>query len=992
MGGSNIIYLIPSIISIYLATCLAIISIHKSRDTLNILFSVICFIWALTSFAYVAHLFTDSNDKSILIERIIHFFYCYAAFIHVLFFHKLMDIKNNKIPAGILLLSIAFSFLSFTNYYIYDIKRYSWGYIAITGPAFYFFLLFSSCVIIYITVRVLASLVDEQNHISKLKLKYALFSFLFATILTMLNIIPLIGYDLYPMGNFIFIPMSFLAYGILKYRILNIKSVLFITLQYLLEAFIFILPNIIIFIILQPFIRGMHLITLAIVSIVWFYINFFYMIKIRLFVNYFFNNANYKLKKAEKKFIENILLLKNVDDLKNEFLKIIKETLNLTIAEFFFMTSTKNSFKTTTGKKLELDTEIVTWLIKTNHLTEQNMVRTNPYYDSYREKLLQIFLNQNCNIMIPMVQYDELVGIILFNGKATGITRDEVQFINNIKQFVVIALFNSIIYQNVTKLKETLEEKTEKLSSEIIERQHAENVLIESEARYRLLAENIIDTILVIDLSDLTLNYISPSVEKLLLYTSEELVGSKIQKILSPDSLETVVNEIEKNLNIEKTGRAQSLILKIEVLKKDNTKVWVEFSTYFIRDSDDTPISIIGVARDISERLSAEEEKYALESKLIQAQKMESIGILAGGIAHDFNNILMAIMGYTQLAIMYIPDENNKAILKVKQIETAGKRAKELVSQILAFSRQSTRQKISINLATVISEAVKMLSSSIPSTIEIVKDFQKNLKPAFVDPIQIHQIIINLCTNSYHAMEKAGGKCHVGLSNEVIDKNHAKAFEIPPGDFLKITISDTGNGIEPEIISRIFDPYFTTKEIGRGTGMGLAVVHGIVMGHKGAITVESNIGAGTTFTIYIPASEKTESKPETSTDKLSSGKEKILYVDDEQVLVEFTSEALESFGYEVTATTKPLNALEIFTNAPDAFDVVITDLTMPEMTGEKLAEEIHKIRDDIPIILCTGYSDPISDERKLCSGISDILLKPLSLEELTTAIRRALSS
>ena len=991
MGESNLLYLIPPIVSIYLATCLAIISVYKSKRALNFLFSLLCFAWVLSSTAQIAHLFTSTTEKHILIERLTHAFYCFSPLIHVLFFHKLMAIRRRKLSIALLCISSFFSLLTFTDFYIYGLREFNWGHVAIVGPGFFFLLFYSGCVLIYIVSCAAATLIYEQNHILKLKLKYALISVLSAYTLTIFNTLPLIGYDLYPLGNFIFIPLLFLAYGILRYRILNIKSVLYIIFQYCLEFALLALANMIILISCRDLIKDIPVLILGIAGSVWFYINYYYKTQARRFINFIFNESKTRLNKAENKFIENILLLKDIDGLIEQFIKVLDETLKLTLADFFIMTPTKDCFQTTKGKQLETDSETINWFIKTKHLIEKNMVSTNPYYDSCREQLLKIFNDHNCSVIIPMVQYDELVGIALFKSQTTGVTRDEVQFINNIKQFVVIALYNSITYQNITTLKETLEEKTEKLSTEIIERQRAEDVLIESEARYRLLAENITDTIWVIDLADLTLNYISPSVKKLLNYTTEELTGSQIQKLLSPDSLKKVNKEIKKALNSDKRGQAKSIILNIELIKKDNTIVCAEFSTYFIRNANEEPISIIGVARDISERLNAEEEKSALESKLRQAQKMESIGILAGGIAHDFNNILMAILGYTQLAIMYIPDKIDNAIEKIKQIESAGKRAKELVAQILAFSRQSSQQKMSINIATLVSESVMMLSASIPSTIEIIKDFQEDLKPAFVDPIQIHQIIINLCTNAYHAMEKDGGKCHVRLSNKSINNEQAKLLEISPGDYLEIVIIDTGKGIEAEILDRIFDPYFTTKEIGRGTGMGLAMVHGIVMSHNGAITVESEVCVGTTFKIVIPAGEKVETGKSVTTEPPSSGKERILYVDDEEILVELTGEALKSLGYEITATTSPNEAMKLLTEAPDSFDIVITDFTMPEMTGDILAEEIHKIRSDIPIILCTGYKDPITSEEKLCAGITEILQKPLSLKDLTAAIREVLS-
>ena len=501
MGEYDIIYLIPPVLTIYFSSYLAVVSIYKSRKTLNLLLSLICFIWSLTSIAYVAHQFADTTEQFILIEKIVHSLFCFGPWLHLLFFYNLYDgkistgIKNNKFSICIFLTGLGFSFLAYSDYYVVGINKYHWGYIAKAGVAFYYFLLFSVFVVFCIVAGAVKQLIKEQNHILRLKIKYTLFSFSIACILTMLNALPLSGYGLYPMGNFIFIPLSFLAYGVLKYRILNLKSIFLIGFQYLLEILLLSLPNTIVFLILLPYLRESNFSRLVIIFLVWFYLNSYILIKIRFAINVLVDREKYKLKNAETQFIDNILPLKNIDDLKNEFVTIVNEALGFTIVNFFVMSAVKGDLLTISGKKLTLTPELYSWFVKTKHLSERNMVSTNPYYDSLRTQLLQLFDEQQCNIIIPMVQYDELVGMALFSCEITGITRREVTFINRIKKFVVIAIYNAIIYQDVNSLKENLEEKTKKLSTEIIERQNAENVLIESEARYRLLAENIIDTI-----------------------------------------------------------------------------------------------------------------------------------------------------------------------------------------------------------------------------------------------------------------------------------------------------------------------------------------------------------------------------------------------------------------------------------------------------------------------------------------------------------------
>ena len=399
---------------------------------------------------------------------------------------------------------------------------------------------------------------------------------------------------------------------------------------------------------------------------------------------------------------------------------------------------------------------------------------------------------------------------------------------------------------------------------------------------------------------------------------------------------------------------------------------------------------LVGMGIDITKYKQAVEERRGLESKLQQAQKMEAIGTLAGGIAHDFNNILGAILGYAELAQLNTSD-NPKVQKYIDQLCMASERAKALVLQILAFSRQSKSEKIPVDIGLVIKEALKLLRASIPTTIEIRQNVKSNICTVEADQTQIHQIVMNLCTNAFHAMEKEGGQLDVDLIPVTISADDCQVYEdIKPGRYIKLIVVDTGHGMDADTISRIFEPYFTTKEVGEGTGMGLATVHGLVKNHAGDIKVYSEPGGGTSFHILFPVIENdTERIIETSI-PLPKGHEQILFVDDEKFLVDIGKESLVSLGYKVETRTSSYDALEAFYNQPDKYDMVITDMTMPKMTGEKLAEEIKKIRPDIPIILCTGYSKSITPENVRDMGISSILMKPLTMHELANTVRSVL--
>jgi CheY-like chemotaxis protein len=372
---------------------------------------------------------------------------------------------------------------------------------------------------------------------------------------------------------------------------------------------------------------------------------------------------------------------------------------------------------------------------------------------------------------------------------------------------------------------------------------------------------------------------------------------------------------------------------------------------------------------------------------------MEALGTLAGGIAHDFNNLLTPIIGYTEIITRTLaPSDPNKDNLL--QILRAGKRAKDLTRQILLFGRKKKASLQPLELHVVIKEALKLLRSTIPRTIEIDQRIDEHCGNVLADPGQIHQVLMNLCTNAAHAMEKEGGCLTVRLASVQLTATQSSQFgDIPPGSYLKLSLSDTGCGIDDAVMKRIFEPYFTTKEIGKGTGMGLAVTQAIVKNHNGHIAVRSTPRQGTEVIVFFPclnASDECGNEHETALDLLG-GNEHILFVDDEPMIVQLNLTLLGQLGYKVTAVTSSREALELFTAHPAEYDLIITDQTMPGLTGETLAKRILKLRPDTPIILCTGFSAAISEREAAQSGIRFCLTKPLSTEEMAKAIRRALS-
>jgi signal transduction histidine kinase/ActR/RegA family two-component response regulator len=381
------------------------------------------------------------------------------------------------------------------------------------------------------------------------------------------------------------------------------------------------------------------------------------------------------------------------------------------------------------------------------------------------------------------------------------------------------------------------------------------------------------------------------------------------------------------------------------------------------------------------------------ERQLQQVMKLQAIGTLAGGIAHDFNNILFPIVGYTELTMDDIPADS-QAQKNLEEILKATNRAKELVKQILTFSRQSCQERKPLKVQFLIKEALKLLRATIPSTIEFDIRVDESCGPINGDPTQIHQVIMNLCTNAYHAMQQTGGRLEVELKE--VDISYEKSMErvgMKVGPHLQLTVKDSGCGMDPGVLDRIFEPYYTTKEQGKGTGLGLSVIHGIIKNHGGDICVSSQPGKGTTFTVYLPIIDEIEFETEeVKTSTTVQGHERILLIDDEEQIIDIEQQILERLGYKVTPKTDSEEALMEFATLPERYDLVITDMTMPKLTGDQLARKLMDIKPDIPVILCTGFNETITEEKALAMGIDRFVMKPVVKDELARTIRAVLDN
>ncbi len=513
------------------------------------------------------------------------------------------------------------------------------------------------------------------------------------------------------------------------------------------------------------------------------------------------------------------------------------------------------------------------------------------------------------------------------------------------------------------------------VTTDITERKKAE----EERIRLTKAIEGAAEIVLIMDAGG-TVLYANPAATKLTGYSAAEIIGTNIFEMSSStckglyDKLHTAFNK----------GGVWTETLTHR--HKDGTPCIFDTTISPIFDESGKLVNLLSVGRDAT-------RETMLEKQILQSQKMKALGTLAGGIAHDFNNILAGIIGYTELALEDVEDRPKTQEL-LQQARESAERARELVGQILTFSRTAEIEKKPIKTVPIVKEVCKFLRSSMPSTIEIRQNIKTENGWVMADPTQVHQILMNLGTNAGHAMRQKGGVLQILVEEIFIGKDDVVAYkDLKTGHYLHLTTKDTGHGIKKADLSRIFDPYFSTKKKGEGTGLGLAVVHGIVKDHGGDIRVHSTLNKGTTFHVVLPLMKKTPVHRETgNSENLPTGTEHILLVDDEPDLVKIIKLVLERLGYRVIGVTGAEEALETFKLARNSYGLVITDKTMPEMTGFDLAKKIKQIRPDIPILLCTGYNETDDEAKAEAAGIDAVVTKPIQQRELAEKIRAALDT
>jgi len=572
-------------------------------------------------------------------------------------------------------------------------------------------------------------------------------------------------------------------------------------------------------------------------------------------------------------------------------------------------------------------------------------------------------------LAVPILFKNEVIAYFEVANKPNGYGKAEQQWLERIADSIAPVLH--------ARLERDRREK---------ERKQAEEALRESEEKFRrIFDEGPLGMTMAGE--DFRFMRVNAAFCRMVGYSASELTSLTFKDITHPDHLSEDSEFVKQVFN----GEIPRYHTEKRYVRKDKETIWGALTLSAIRSNDGQFLYFLTMIEDITERKRALEGKERLQRQLQQSQKLEAIGTMAGGIAHDFNNILTGILGFTELVRSEIP-EGTEVYENLTEVVKAGRRARDLVRQILSFSRKAETEKSLINLATTVKEALKLIRSVTPSHITIRQNFAVSAeRSVLADPTQMHQIIMNLCLNAADAMPD-GGVLEISLEEVRVEtENRSEQIQLPSGCYLKLTVRDNGVGMPPEVQERIFEPYYTTKQVGKGTGMGMAVVHGVVKKHGGNIAVSSEPGRGTTVSVYLPVVESAPDTQIISAPVITTGSESILFVDDETMITNLQRSQLGRWGYRVTATESSATALNMFRANPQGFDLVITDLTMPGITGIKLAQAIHEISPSTPIILCTGFDEGILRENAEMIGIRAILTKPITGAEFSRMIRMVLN-
>ncbi len=979
-------YLVPPLLSLFASLWLAVASAQRRGwpDHQNLQLALL-FLWiALLPLAFICHHLFPDETTLLTIERGIHFLYAFMPVIYIVTFHSLLGVRRLWMVRTSLAICVLIALTTPTNYYFSGLRRFDWGYIARGEIAFHLFGAFGFLVLGYTIWIFWQSLSRESNPLVRRRNKYFLTALSISAFLTLLNIPAISGYDFYPMGNFAFIPLAILGYAALKYRLLGFRDMLNRTAYGITALSLLLIPNAILFFALRPVLHEMSNLPTFVVMLVWFGVNMFGARKIQPVLDRTFDKSRINMAQAEIAFFESIFSLRNLASFERAFARFFHKHLAMPGFNFYVVAPESVTFHNGQGLRLNLDTELGVWLTDRRRMVDRNLIASQPQTAAVRRKLIQFMDTMQAAYLIPVVHDERLMGLVFLPQKSNGkpLTDDEARLIDNITRSAAVSLANAAMYQQISDLRDDLVKRTFELSDEISQREHTEE-------KYRILLESINEGFYEVDLEGTLLSY-NDVFADILGAGEEDLHNINFREFIEPEQADEVNTYFNR---IFKTGTLKTPMSR-EMIRRDGQRVFAETRASVMYDELDRKIGFRGILRDVTEVKMGELEQARLQQQLMNARKMEALGTLAGGVAHDLNNILSGISSYPDLLLEDITadDPMHQALTDIKQ---SGEKAAAVVSDLLTLARRGVPVNNTIELNQIVqaylgSPEYARLREVHPHVV--LETLLEEVLPEMLgSAVHLSKALMNLVTNAFEAIEDSG-RVIIGTGFEIVASQGPSPQGILPGRYLTLSVADDGVGIPSEDLQRIYEPFFTSKKMGRsGSGLGMTVVWGTVEDHKGSILVDSWPNDGTRFKIFFPVPEKAASQSEktrAADDYMGSG-ESVLVVDDVATQRIIAARMLEKLGYSPVTVSSGEEAIDYLRNA--RVDILILDMIMNSgIDGLETYRRILEIHPRQKAIIASGYSETDRVREVLRLGAAVYLKKPYLKEELGRALKKEL--
>ena len=873
------VYLIPPILSLVIGLSLAGLALtHGKLRRENVLFALVCFWWSLLSPIFIGHHILENEQQILKLERAIHFFYVYLPVINLMFFYKVLNLRRPMVIGCSFALSFILSLTTTTDLYISGLHRYEWGYMARGEIAFQVFGLYGFLVLIHSVSCFLSNLRTESNPVVRRKNAYMMISFLMVGVLTMLNIPAIIGIDLYPAGNFSFVALGVLAYGVLKYQLMDIRSALYMSLFWLLVSSLVLIPNALIFIFVRGVLPTLHPALGFGLILIWFAVNFVYVVRVQPIINQSFNKVQLGLRRTKDRFIAEIALLKNLSESIQAITRTLIHTLGFPHVTIYLRDGKRFTSRSTPSISMSLKRDLHVWLAQATGIFDRHMVETDPQYESIKVPLLELFSACKSTYVLPLSHAKQLEALILLPERphVRHLSQAEIEFLSGIRNAAAVALANSTMFQHIANLKDQLEGQTRDLKVQIEERNVAEQARLKTEEKYRLLAENVRDIIWILDIKTRRFTYVSPSVHRVLGFTVEEAIMQPLTQVIVPQSQQTLEAHLKEPLEKARAGNPTpgwATTLELELNTAQGSTVWTEVTLSFLVRSTNSVPELMGIARDITER----RRRQLLQLEKAQAEKAnQAKSRFLANMSHELRTPLNHIIGFTELVVdQKFGPLNASQMEYLDDVLTSSNHLLELINDILDLSKVEAGKMAldveEVNVAALIEQSLPMVKEkAIRNGIQIMVDVMDKALMLRADERKLKQVMYNLLANAIK-FTPSNGQITVEAQNVVarngsVVNDRGQSIELPVSPLVKldprrayvsISVRDTGIGIDSADLERIFNPFDQVENSAsrkfEGTGLGLSLSRKFVSMHEGHVwALSDGPGKGSRFIILIP--------------------------------------------------------------------------------------------------------------------------------------------